>query len=44
MIMRIPVINLSSLSKQSGAEIESMIEHLEVKEYFVVSEGSKLGR
>ena len=37
MSMRIPVINLSSLSKQSGAEIESMIEHLEMREYFDVS-------
>ena len=37
MRMRIPVINLSSLSKQSGAEIESMIEHLEMREYFDVS-------
>ena len=37
MVMRIPVINLSSLSKQSGAEIESMIEHLEDGKYsFVV--------
>ena len=34
---RIPVINLSSLSKQSGAEIESMIEHLDKREYFDVS-------
>ena len=37
MRMRIPVINLSSLSRQSGAEIESMIEHLEQREYFDVS-------
>ena len=37
MSMRIPVINLSSLSKQSGAEIESMIEHLEMRERFVAS-------
>ena len=37
MSMRIPVINLSSLSKQSGAEIESMIEHLDKREYFDVS-------
>ena len=37
MSMRIPVINLSSLSKQSGAEIESMIEHLEMREYFDAS-------
>ena len=37
MSMRIPVINLSSLSKQSGAEIESKIEHLEQREYFDVS-------
>ena len=36
MVMRIPVINLSSLSKQSGAEIESMIEHLENGKYSVV--------
>ena len=35
MVMRIPVINLSSLSKQSGAEIESMIQHLEMRKYFV---------
>ena len=37
MVMRIPVINLSSLRKQSGAEIESMIEHLEMREYFDMS-------
>ena len=37
MNMRIPVINLSSLSKQSGAEIESMIEHLEMRGRFVAS-------
>ena len=37
MSMRIPVINLSSLSKQSGAEIESMIWHLDKREYFDVS-------
>ena len=36
MVMRIPVINLSSLSKQSGAEIESMIEHLENGKYSAV--------
>ena len=35
MVLRIPVINLSSLSKQSGAEIESMIEHLEKGKYSV---------
>ena len=37
MSMRIHVINLSSLRKQSGAEIESMIEHLEMREYFDMS-------
>ena len=37
MSVRIPVINFSSKSKQSGAEIESMIEHLEKRGHFVAS-------
>jgi hypothetical protein len=43
MSMRIPVINLSSVSKQSGAEIESMIEHLEMREYFDLSFLGRIG-